>query len=249
MEANKDPKIFWKTVKVSLTPPAPNISESQQYDHFNSLLFSENQNLGPQNEDDAEVDNTADILNEEITIEEIISTINSLKTGKSAGPDMISAEFYKSTATDIAPILKYIFYSILDSGVCPKSFGETILCPLHKSRPTSDPNNLRGISLVNTMNKIFSSILNKRLYAWVEENEKLDDLQARFRAGYSAIDNIFSLSSVIQILIHVDAADSSIICLLTSKKSIRYRGHEQPFKSLMKKEYMANFKDSEVFIF
>ena len=26
-----------------------------QYDHFKSLLFSENLNLGPQNEDDAEV--------------------------------------------------------------------------------------------------------------------------------------------------------------------------------------------------
>ena len=83
---------------------------------------------------------------------------------------MISAEFCKSTATDIAPILKDVF---LDSGVCPKSFGETILCPLHKSGPTSDPNNFRGISLVNTMYKIFSSILNKRLYAWFEENEKL----------------------------------------------------------------------------
>ena len=121
-----------------------------------------------------------------------------MKTGKSAGPDMISAEFYISTATDIAPILKDEFNRILDSGVCPKSFGETILCPLHKSGPTSDPNNFRAISLVNTMYKIFSSILNKRLYAWVEENEKLDESQAGFRAGFSAIDNIFSLSAVIQ---------------------------------------------------
>ena len=78
MEASKDPKIFWKTFKVSQTPPTPYIRDSQWYDHFKSLLFSENKNLGPQNEDDAEVhvDNTADILNEEITIEEIISTIN-----------------------------------------------------------------------------------------------------------------------------------------------------------------------------
>ena len=79
---------------------------------------------------------------------------------------MISAEFFKSIATDIAPILKDVFNSILDSGVFPK-LGETILCPLHKSGPTSDPNNFHGISLVNTMYKIFSSILKKRLYAWV----------------------------------------------------------------------------------
>ena len=63
---------------------------------------------------------------------------------------MISEEFYKSTFTAIAPIFKGVFNSILDSGI-PKSFGKTILCPLHKSGPTSDPNNFRGISLVNTM--------------------------------------------------------------------------------------------------
>ena len=104
-------------------------------------------------------------------------------------------------------------------GVCPKSFGETILCPLHKRGPTSDPNDFRGISLVNTMYKIFSSILNKRLYALVEENEKLDESQAGLRAGYSAIDNIFSLSAVT----YQGAADSSIVYMLTFKKhSIRW---------------------------
>ena len=48
------------------------------------------------------------------------------------------------------------------------------------------------------MHKIFSSILNKKLYSWVEDNKKLDESQAGFRAGYSDIDNIFSLSSVVQ---------------------------------------------------
>ena len=88
------------------------------------------------------------------TFEEIISTIKSLKTGKSAGLDMISAEFFKSIATDIALILKDVFNSILDSGVFPKCFGETILCPLHKSGPTSDPNNFSRyiISKYNVQN-------------------------------------------------------------------------------------------------
>ena len=68
----------------------------------------------------------------------------------------------------------------------------------HKRGPTSDPNNFRGIPLVNTTYKIFSSILNKHLYAWVEDNEKFDESLAGFRAGYFAIENIFSLSFVIK---------------------------------------------------
>ena len=83
------------------------------------FFFSENQNLGPENADDIIVDDTADILNEEITLDEIISSIKTLKNGKSAGPDLLSAEFYKSTCSEIAPILKDLFNSILDTGVRP----------------------------------------------------------------------------------------------------------------------------------
>ena len=38
-------------------------------------FFSENQNICPENADDIAVDDTADILNEEITLNEIISNI------------------------------------------------------------------------------------------------------------------------------------------------------------------------------
>ena len=154
MEASKDPKKFWKTVKVSQAPLNPNISDSKWHDHFKSLLFfffPENQNLGPENADDIIVDDTTDILNEEITLDEIISSIKTLKTSKSAGPDSLSAEFYKSACPEIAQILKDLFNSILDTSVSPKSFGETVLRPIHKSGPTSDPNNFRGIALVNSM--------------------------------------------------------------------------------------------------
>ena len=105
---------------------------------------------------------------------EINLSIKTLKSGKSAGPDPLGAKFYKNTCTEISPILKDIFNSILDNGVSPKSFGESVLCPIHKSGLIIDQNNFRGIALINKMNKIFSSILNKRLYSWVEENEKLD---------------------------------------------------------------------------
>ena len=41
-----------------------------------------------------------------------------------------------------------------------------------------------GIALVNTMYNIFSSILNKRLYSWVEDKKTLDELQAGFLTIY-----------------------------------------------------------------
>lgn len=44
---------------------------------------------------------------------------------------------------------------------------------------------------MNTMYKIFSIILNKRLYKWAEENIMLDEAQAGFRSGYSVVANIY----------------------------------------------------------
>ena len=90
------------------------------------------------------------------------------------------------------------------------------------------------------MYKIFSSILNKRLYARVEENEKLDESQAGFRAGYSAIDNIFSLSGVIQK--YLSRRRGRFYCLYVDfQKTFDTVEHEQLFKSLMKKGVHGNF--------
>ena len=96
MEASNDPKNFWKTNKVSKAPLNPNISKSEWHNHFKSLLFDENQNLYRENPENIVIDKTADILNEEITLDEIFISIKTLKAGKSAGLDSLSVDFFKS---------------------------------------------------------------------------------------------------------------------------------------------------------
>ena len=113
---------------------------------------------------------------------------------RSLGPDCFGAEFYINTASEISPVLKYRF----NKGVFPPVWGRSISCPIHKSGSVSDPCNFRGIALINTMYKLFSIILDKRLYAWAEENGKLDEAQAGFRSGYYVVNTIFSLSAMVQ---------------------------------------------------
>ena len=48
------------------------------------------------------------------------------------------------------------------------------------------------------MYKIFGNIVNSRLCTWAEEFGKLDESQSGFRKGYSTIDNIFVLQSMVQ---------------------------------------------------
>ena len=60
----------------------------------------------------------------------------------------------------------------------------------------SDPNNFRGVSLIDILNKILTGMMYNRIYEWAEHNSKLSESQAGFRKGYSTQYNIFTLMSL-----------------------------------------------------
>ena len=57
--------------------------------------------------------------------------------------------------------------------------------------------NFRPITLVSCFAKLFTSILNERLQTFAENVHRIEENQAGFRRGYSTIDNIFVLHSLI----------------------------------------------------
>ena len=65
------------------------------------------------------------------------------------------------------------------------------------SKPSNNPGKYRGISITNTMYKIFSGIVNKRLYDWAEIYYKIDESQAVYCKGFSAVDNIYCLQAMV----------------------------------------------------
>ena len=96
---------------------------------------------------------------------------------------------FKSTLNDILPFLKVLFNEIYDRGELPPDWCKNILCPPHKSGTQTNLEHFRGISLMNSISKIFTGILTTRLQKWAEENGVVDEWQAGFRRGYSTTDN------------------------------------------------------------
>jgi len=78
------------------------------------------------------------------------------------------------------------------------SWIENIISPIHKKGPMYDPYNYRAIALSNCISKIFINIPSKRLSTWCDDNDVIDESQAGFRKGYSTIDKLFNLQSVVQ---------------------------------------------------
>ena len=131
-----------------------------------------------------------------ITDEEVVKSINQLKWSKAAGRNGIPPSFYKSALSSLVPYLKDLFNAIFDNGEFPSIWNIGMIVPLFKSGNVSDPSNYRGISLLNISGKLFATILERRLRAWVDINELLDEGQAGFRPEYSTTDNLFTLQSL-----------------------------------------------------
>jgi len=81
-------------------------------------------------------------------------------------------------------------------GDIPEEWRPAIVIPIHKKGDRSNPDNYRGISLLNTGYKIYSKIISKRLTVIVEV--LLLEEENGFRKGRSCMDGIFSASQIIE---------------------------------------------------
>lgn len=91
-----------------------------------------------------------------------------------------------------------IFNAVLSTRYFPTAWSDAILVPIFKSKEVNDAANYRGISLVSSLDKLFTTVLNVRLLKWATNNDMLTDAQFGFRNIYSTTDAVFSLYSVIQ---------------------------------------------------
>lgn len=140
-------------------------------------------------------------LDRELVLDELIVALRNTKKGKAPGADRISYEFYAHAPLNFLKWVLVVLNEIFNNGFTPESFRTSIILPLHKKGDRSDASNYRGLSLLDTLYKLFTSILLKRLTAWAERYSILNEYQAGFRQGYSTVDNIFNLSSIAHIYI------------------------------------------------
>ena len=138
-----------------------------------------------------------EMLDADFTSLEVELALNKVSSSKASGPDGIPGALIKFGAKYLITYLTKLFNSIYDVQKFPRDWSQSIIVPIHKSGCTSDPQNYRGISLLNILSKVFSSIITKRLHNWCEENQKLCIEQAGFRRDHSTIDHIFTLHAII----------------------------------------------------
>ena len=196
-----NPQDFWSILKrLSSTKPESSIDLYALFEHFQQLgRFSENQIVVDLDhiDMDANTDDTCE-LNRNFTNEEITNCVRKMKNGKSAGKNMIFAELIKSSPDVFITFITNFFNCILNTGEIPDSWGISIIHPIHKKGNCDDPNNYRGISLIDIVIKLFTSAVTARLNSYLNKNDLLEE-QAGFRSGHICMDHVYLLTSIIDL--------------------------------------------------
>lgn len=204
----EDPSALWKTLRKLKDSEDDGIkhlnpmNNSRWTEHLRKLIGDEPQ-VNPDRREQVQnmftgltvTDNP--LLDKRITMEEITRTIKRLKNNKSPGKDGITNEMIKSISPSLMEAMQHIFNIVLDTGIYPYDWKVGLNIPIYKNGCTFNPENYRGITLTNTIGKLFCQVLNQRISDYLEENNCLVREQAGFRKTFRTTDHIFLLNKLV----------------------------------------------------
>ena len=197
--AKKQPREFWKNIKATYQKPRENANSltlDDLHDYFKSM-FGEAPTGHHFDENTFNETQSNDELDSSFTETELRKVIFSLHNNKSPGLDSLTSEILKSAYDFISPFLLSLYNRMFNTGEYPRAWGEGIISPIFKKGDTNEASNYRGITLINTLSKVYSQLLLNRLTGWSEKYEKISQNQFGFQKGKSVIDCIFILHTVI----------------------------------------------------
>ena len=117
--------------------------------------------------------------------EEIANIISSLNSNKTSGPNSIPYRVLFLLKNEISKQLADLFNLSFMTGVFPSVLKTAKVVPVFKKDSKLNYSNYRPISLLSNIEKILEKLMYKRLYAFLDYNNIIYDLQFGFRQQYS----------------------------------------------------------------
>lgn len=139
------------------------------------------------------------LLDSDFTLEEIREQLSKLKERKAPGEDGIPYEFFINATDEFLSALCQTYTKIFNGSQDFDTFRTSVIFPIHKKGDINAVGNYRGISFMNCIAKLLLGMINNRITEWTNRLQVLNEFQAGFRKGYSTIDNVFNLVSIINL--------------------------------------------------
>jgi hypothetical protein len=122
-------------------------------------------------------------------------TLTKCKNSKTPGEDLLNMELFKYATLGFKTRLLLFFNRISNWERPPECWYKTIVIPTYKKGDKKNPENNRGIGLLNSWYKIYTKLLHHKLYTYY--SNVLDEEQNGFRKGRSCTDGYFVLKLLI----------------------------------------------------
>ena len=198
-----DPKSFWKTidnlrkgVQIQDNP----ISLSSWTLYMQKLYNEANANIDLSQLEKGYVNNKD--LDYAFVCNEIRDGIKRLKKNKQPGIDLIYNEFIIYGKDILLLPIVNLFNKILSTGIFPDAWNLSCISFLHKNGDINICDNYRCWSLTSCLGKLFTSLLQKRLHKYMENNALYNIYQAAFKPNYRTSDRIFTIKTLINKYLH-----------------------------------------------
>jgi hypothetical protein len=181
----------WKAHFAELgVPNRPTTDTSRQFaEHLRTVLLRADPDLNAKARGELECP---------ITPEELTHHLSRLKRGKAVGHDQMPAEVFKIQSESLVRALCEVFNHLMEQVVWPTDWWYGVIVPIAK--PGGDkflPSEYRGITLLPVLSKLFESVINERVAAFLERTHALSDLQGGFRADRSTLDQLFVVNECV----------------------------------------------------
>ena len=251
---SESPKAFWKKLSSGQKKVGCDFSKNELFDYFNNLLTNNDTNssatcdnltvVSPMTADSTANDETQklidNLLNSNITFEEVERMTKKLKSGKATGLDMINAELLKNLNNKFLHVFVSLFNKLLQNGHFPEEWAIGIIVLIFKGGEKDNLDNYRGITLLSIFGKLFIGILLQRLNNVVSDYEILCENQLAYRKGYQTSDHIFTLRAVIENTFQ-NKKGALYLCFVDFKKAFDSVDHKELLHKLATYGIKGNF--------
>ena len=127
------------------------------------------------------------------TPDEVKSIIDTLKTGKAAGPDNINNYILRTCARELSYPLSNLFNFSFSTSKVPKIWKQANVTPVFKKDDPTDCKNYRPISLLSTVGKVIEKIVHKHVFNFFKDNNVITSLQSGFVPGDSTVNQLVDI--------------------------------------------------------
>ncbi|MPC44065.1 LINE-1 retrotransposable element ORF2 protein [Portunus trituberculatus] len=129
------------------------------------------------------------VLDDPITPQEVMDQVNNFKSNKACGPDGIPPDILKFLPPNWILTLSILFSNIFMTSAYPVSWVTAKLFPVFKRGSRPVVSNYRGISVINSIPKLYDMILSSRLSQWFTPHRE----QAGSQAGRGCLEHVVTL--------------------------------------------------------